>query len=80
MIPSCGTDARRFTLVNYTTGGEDIAFDIKEIEAKRRFCNKIYQAANFTMGSFDSGFVPSASPLDHEPQSLAERWILHCLN
>ena len=43
-IAECGTDALRFSLVNYTTGGGDIAFDIKVIEAYRRFCNKIYQA------------------------------------
>jgi len=41
-IEECGMDALRFALINYTTGGGDIAFDIKEIEAKQRFCNKIY--------------------------------------
>ncbi|EXJ84136.1 valyl-tRNA synthetase [Capronia epimyces CBS 606.96] len=77
-ISECGADALRFSLVNYTTGGGDIAFDIKEIEAKRRFCNKIYQATNFVLGRLGEGFQPSLSPI--RPSSLAEKWILHKLN
>ncbi|KAK5953096.1 hypothetical protein OHC33_005664 [Knufia fluminis] len=79
-IEECGADALRFTLVNYTTGGGDIAFDIREIEAKRRFCNKIYQATNFVLGRLGEGFKPAASSLDSKPQTLAEKWILHRFN
>lgn len=79
-IEECGADALRFTLVNYTTGGGDIAFDIREIEAKRRFCNKIYQATNFVLGRLGDGFKPAASSLDSKPQTLAEKWILHKFN
>jgi valyl-tRNA synthetase len=79
-INECGADALRFALVNYTTGGGDIAFDIKVIEAYRRFANKIYQATNFVKGRLGDDFVPSASPYDNKPISLAEKWILHRLN
>lgn len=79
-IEECGADALRFTLVNYTTGGGDIAFDIREIEAKRRFCNKIYQATNFALGRLGEGFVPDARSTDNTPKSLAEKWILHRFN
>lgn len=79
-IEECGADALRFTLVNYTTGGGDIAFDIREIEAKRRFCNKIYQATNFALGRLGEGFIPDAHPTDSKPKSLSEKWILHRLN
>ncbi|KIW97557.1 valine-tRNA ligase [Cladophialophora bantiana CBS 173.52] len=79
-IEECGADALRFTLVNYTTGGGDVAFDIREIEAKRRFCNKIYQATNFALGRLGEDFVPDATPTDNKPKSLAEKWILHRLN
>lgn len=79
-IAECGTDALRFALVNYTTGGGDIAFDIKVIEAYRRFCNKIYQATNFALGRLGEDFVPAASPTASKPTSLAEKWILHRLN
>ena len=79
-IEECGCDALRFTLINYTTGGGDVAFDIKEIEAKRRFCNKIYQATNFALRRLGDGFTPDARPTDNKPRSLAEKWILHRLN
>ncbi len=79
-IEECGADALRFTLVNYTTGGGDIAFDVREIEAKRRFCNKIYQATNFALGRLGEGFTPDTTLTDNKPKSLAERWILHRLN
>ena len=79
-IEECGSDALRFTLVNYTTGGGDIAFDVREIEAKRRFCNKIYQATNFALGRLGEGFTPDAAPTENKPRSLAEKWILHRIN
>lgn len=77
-IAECGADALRFSLINYTTGGGDIAFDVKEIEAKRRFCNKIYQATNFVLARLEEGFQAPATPQD--PSSLAEEWILHKMN
>ena len=79
-IEECGADALRFTLVNYTTGGGDIAFDIREIEAKRRFCNKIYQATNFALGRMGDNFAADATTIDNKPKSLAEKWVLHRLN
>ena len=79
-INECGADALRFALVNYTTGGGDIAFDIKVIEAYRRFANKIYQATNFVKGRLGDDFVPLESPYANKPISLAEKWILHRLN
>ncbi len=79
-INECGADALRFALVNYTTGGGDIAFDIKVIEAYRRFANKIYQATNFVKGRLGDDFVPSESPYANKPISVAEKWILHRLN
>lgn len=79
-IEECGTDALRFTLINYTTGGGDIAFDIREIEAKRRFCNKIYQATNFALGRLGDDFAPNARPDENQANLLAEKWILHRFN
>jgi valyl-tRNA synthetase len=40
-IPECGSDALRFSLIQYTTGGGDIAFDVKVMHGYRRFCNKV---------------------------------------
>jgi valyl-tRNA synthetase len=76
-IPECGTDALRFTLLSYTTGGGDICFDIKVMHAYRRFCNKIWQASKYILGRIPEGFAPSSR---HQPIHLSEKWILHRLN
>ncbi|KAH0536755.1 hypothetical protein FGG08_006393 [Glutinoglossum americanum] len=77
-IPQCGTDALRFALVAYTTGGGgDINFDIKVLHGYRKFCNKIYQATKFVLGKLGKDFVPQASDQKTGKESLTERWILH---
>lgn len=44
----------------------------------RRFCNKIYQATKYVLGSLPGGFLPRPnSPCPTPKLSLAERWILH---
>ncbi|KAF8866576.1 valyl-tRNA synthetase-like protein [Acephala macrosclerotiorum] len=78
-IPQCGTDALRFALVSYTTGGGDIAFDVKVIHGYRKFCNKIYQATKYVLGKLDADFVPQKTGKLTGKESLAERWILHKL-
>jgi len=78
-IPQCGTDALRFALVGYTTGGGDIAFDIKVIHGYRKFCNKIYQATKYVLGSLPSDYVPHTTGARTGKESLAEKWILHKL-
>ena len=76
-IPECGADALRFSLVQYTTGGGDIAFDVKVMQGYRRFCNKVYQATKYVLGKIDKDFVPQASLSKTGKESLAEKWILH---
>jgi valyl-tRNA synthetase len=78
-IPQCGTDALRFALVSYTTGGGDIAFDVKVIHGYRKFCNKIYQATKYVLGKLDADFVPRRTGGLTGKESLAEKWILHKL-
>jgi valyl-tRNA synthetase len=76
-IPQCGTDALRFSLVSYTTGGGDIAFDIKVIYGYRKFCNKIWQATKYVVGKIEAEkFVPRKSGKMTGKESLAEKWIL----
>ncbi|KAK4457985.1 valyl-tRNA synthetase [Cladorrhinum samala] len=79
-IPECGVDALRFSLINYTTGGGDINFDIKVMEGYRRFCNKIYQATKYVLGKLDADFVPPAQATQTGDESLSEKWIIHKLN
>lgn len=79
-VPECGADALRFSLINYTTGGEDINFDINQMHAYRKFCNKIYQATKYVLGKISSDFKPLPSASKSGQESLAELWILHKLN
>jgi valyl-tRNA synthetase len=78
-MPQCGTDALRFALVDYTSGGGDIAFDIKVIYGYRTFCNKILQATRYFLGLLPADFVPRKAGALTGKESLAERWILHNL-
>ncbi|CAH2352806.1 valine--tRNA ligase, mitochondrial [[Candida] railenensis] len=79
-IPECGTDALRFALCAYTTGGRDINLDILRVEGYRKFCNKIYQATKFVLGRLGSDFQPTPNIEISKDASLVERWILHKLN
>ncbi|GFZ46248.1 Valine--tRNA ligase [Saitozyma sp. JCM 24511] len=89
-MPQCGTDALRFALCNYTSGGRDINMDINRVEGYRKFCNKIWNATKFClfrMGLVDlegvrqqSTFVPYKSALPSGKESLVEKWLFHKLN
>ena len=78
-IPQCGADALRFTMVNATTGGGDINLDVKVIHGYRKFCNKIFQATKYVLGSLPQDFKPIADGAV-QGKTLAERWILHKMN
>ncbi|KAK8869893.1 valine-tRNA ligase [Kwoniella newhampshirensis] len=89
-IPQCGTDALRFTLCNYTSGGRDINMDIGRVEGYRKFCNKLWNATKFCLFRMDlvnldgvrqqSSFVPNASALPTGQEGLVEQWLFHKLN
>lgn len=75
-IPQCGTDAMRFALCAYTTGGRDINLDILRVEGYRKFCNKIYQATKFALMRLGDDYVPPAKEGLSGNESLVEKWIL----
>ncbi|KAI3406287.2 VAS1 [Candida oxycetoniae] len=75
-IPECGTDALRFALCAYSTGGRDINLDILRVEGYRKFCNKIYQATKFVLGRLGENYVPPTSASLTGNESLVEKWIL----
>ena len=78
-IPECGTDALRFALCAYSTGGRDINLDILRVEGYRKFCNKIYQATKFVLGRLGEDYTPPATLAKTGNESLVEKWILHKL-
>ncbi|OAD79556.1 hypothetical protein PHYBLDRAFT_105744 [Phycomyces blakesleeanus NRRL 1555(-)] len=79
-IPECGTDALRFALCAYTTGGRDINLDILRVEGYRKFCNKLWNATRFALMKLGDDFVPTADTTLTGYESLTDKWILHKLN
>ncbi|CAH0016630.1 unnamed protein product [Clonostachys rhizophaga] len=80
-IPEIGTDALRFSLINYTqSSGSDINFDVKTMHSYRKFCNKLYQATKYVLGRLGEDFVPRATSALKGKESLPERWILTKMN
>lgn len=79
-IPECGADALRFTLIQYTTGGGDIAFDIKVMHAYRRFANKVWQSTKYVLGVLGTNFKPGKKNTLTGGESAGDLWILHRLS
>ncbi|KAI9258746.1 valyl-tRNA synthetase [Phascolomyces articulosus] len=79
-IPQCGTDALRFALCAYTTGGRDINLDILRVEGYRKFCNKIWNATRFAMMKLGDDFKPNPDAKPTGNESLADKWVLSKLN
>ena len=69
-IPAFGTDAVRFTFASLATTGRDIRFDLGRVDGYHRFCNKLWNAAEFAAqhvrpAAEDSAAVPT----------VVDRWI-----
>jgi valyl-tRNA synthetase len=74
-IAAFGADALRFTFASLATHGRDIKFDLQRCEGYKNFCNKLWNAARFTLMNCE-GFTATGAP---QPRTDAERWILHRL-
>ena len=73
-IPAYGADAVRFAFASLASHGRDIKFDLERCAGYRNFCNKIWNAARFTLGAcadFDS-----QAPTNDDALSPSDRWIV----
>jgi valyl-tRNA synthetase len=69
-----GTDATRFALLGACTLALDISFAEDRVEGARRFCNKLWNATRFVLGTRMLGDSPPS--IDGVELGLPERWIL----
>jgi valyl-tRNA synthetase len=80
-IPECGTDALRFTLLNFSTPhGRDINLDVYRVFGYRTFCNKLWNATKFALMNL-TGFEWTNDELPNINEvGFADKWILSRLN
>jgi valyl-tRNA synthetase len=74
-----GADALRFTLLSYSPQTRKIPVSIKRIEGYRNFCNKLWNAARYTLTNLQGQDV-SVSEEAPSCQALANRWVLSRLS
>jgi valyl-tRNA synthetase len=79
VIDQYGTDAFRFTLAAFAAQGRDIKLAEERIAGYRNFCNKVWNAARFTLMNLE-GFDPVGLTLEGLSLSKGDQWILHRLN
>ncbi|MES1940117.1 valyl-tRNA ligase [Salinisphaera sp. T5B8] len=73
-IAAHGTDALRFTFAALASPGRDIRFDLGRVEGYRNFCNKLWNAARFTLMQIPQGYTPADD--NAVELSQADRWIV----
>ncbi|MBN2231981.1 MAG: valine--tRNA ligase [Deltaproteobacteria bacterium] len=78
IIEKYGTDALRFTLAAMAAQGRDINLAEARIAGYRNFCNKLWNAARFTLMNL-ADHDPEKDPPAPAERSLADRWIRHRL-
>ena len=79
VVDQYGTDAFRFTLAAFAAQGRDIKLAEERISGYRNFCNKVWNAARFTLMNLD-GFDPDQLVFEDLRLTEADEWILHRLN
>ncbi|ACD96252.1 valine--tRNA ligase [Trichlorobacter lovleyi] len=79
VIDQYGTDAFRFTLAAFAAQGRDIKLAEERISGYRNFCNKVWNAARFTMMNLE-GFEPDQLVFEDLRLTESDEWILHRLN
>jgi len=68
-----GTDALRFTIASYSAQSKRIPLSPKKIEGSRHFCNKLWNAARFTLPYLEGAVHQGEAP---KPKGLIHRWLL----
>lgn len=71
-----GTDALRMALAQSNTPGNDSPLSLKQVEAMRNFCNKLWNVGRFILDRVEETYTPEKP----EPATLADKWFLSRLH
>lgn len=80
-IPTCGTDALRFTLASYLQQGRQINMDVQRVVSYRHFCNKIWNAVRYALPLLEASAQQQRTSVANltelkSSMGLADRWIM----
>jgi valyl-tRNA synthetase len=87
IIESHGADAMRFTLCQMTTQTQDVRMPVEEdkstgkntspkFDLGRNLCNKLWNAAKFSLMMLDKTPPSTSMPIDPQELSLIDRWMI----
>ena len=77
LVEAYGADATRFALLRNAAPGIDVPLAEEWVEGAKRFVNKLWNAARFTISNLD-GQRPGDLPPE-ERRTLEDRWLLDAL-
>nr|MDO8113172.1 valine--tRNA ligase [Candidatus Sigynarchaeota archaeon] len=82
IINEWGCDVLRHALISNSLPGVDMVMDLRQLDASKRFCNKIWQSAKYVLGNVgENETIPIIN--DDYPATalqLVDRWILSKFN
>lgn len=83
-IAAHGTDALRLTFCSLASTGRDIRFDLNRLEGYRNFCNKLWNAARFSLMNLSRESMGkeciTLREIDRTSWHIVNRWILSSFN
>ncbi|KAK2511286.1 hypothetical protein Q9966_016667 [Columba livia] len=74
-IPECGADALRMALCAHNVHGADVRLSVPAILSQRRFCNKVWNALRFVLGTLHPG-DQTRDPQQVQVTDWMSRWVL----
>lgn len=76
LMDKYGTDAFRFSLAAFAAMGRDVRLSEERIAGYRNFANKVWNACRFTFMNLEGYSGTGFQPVDDQPLTTVEAWIM----
>jgi len=76
LMDKYGTDAFRFSLAAFAAMGRDVRLSEERIAGYRNFANKVWNACRFTFMNLEGYSGTDFQPVDDQPLTTVEAWIM----